>query len=134
MIDVARRLREALVAAYGPYVRARSGDTSEGMDAAISAGAAWLEEALDELLAMPFAEQPRGPLELFQEAMRAPTEYLQGRGVAAVARDEATTAALPGDLYDLAPASSRDLGEEVWICHLAWGTAKAQAMTAGSGR
>ena len=36
-------------------------------------------------------------------------------------------AALPGDVYDLAPASTRDLGDEVWALHLAWGAAKAAA-------
>ncbi len=37
--------------------------------------------------------------------------------------------ALPGDLYDLAPASSQSLGEEAWRAHLAWGAAKAAAVT-----
>ena len=44
-------------------------------------------------------------------------------------RDEVTVNALPGDRYGLAPASSRELGDEVWEAHLRWGAAKAAALT-----
>ena len=45
-----------------------------------------------------------------------------------VPRDPGSVAALPGDVYSLAPASSRQLGEEVWTAHLTWGATKARAM------
>lgn len=86
---------------------------------------------LTALLARPFSQQPRGPLEVVQEAMRFPTSSLQQAGVPPADRDEVAVNALPGDVYDLAPASSRDLGEEAWVAHLRWGARKAQALRHG---
>lgn len=124
---------EALVGAYAMYVRqklARKGlEETEGLDTAIEEGCEWLREALDELLRRPYHMQDRGPLESFQEAMRFPTRILRHAGHPRAPRDPLASNALPGDLYDLAPASSRELGESVWRDHLAWGTAKASAMT-----
>lgn len=130
LLDESRRLRDALVAVFAPFVRHRLGERKEieNMDRAIQSGRSWLEEGLTALLAQPFPAQRRGPLELFQEAMKFPTEALVEAGQAPVQRDEVAVAALPGDLYDLAPASTRDLGEEVWMAHLQWGAAKAAAM------
>ena len=99
------------------------------MGDAIEEGRGWLRTALDELLGRPYELQDRGPLELFQEALGFPTRVLEQAGHAPVPRDLPAANALPGDLYDLAPVSSRELGEAVWLCHLAWGTAKAHAMT-----
>jgi hypothetical protein len=61
--------------------------------------------------------------------MRFPTRALAEAGTPPVRRDPAAVAALPGDLYDLAPASSRPLGDAAWEAHMAWGAAKAAAMT-----
>lgn len=134
MPEISRRLLDALVEAYPQYVRERLGGRGPaGTDAAVEQGRTWLESALGELLSRPFIEQRRGPLEVFQEAMRFPTEHLAAAGVEPVARDPVAEAAIPGDVYDLAPASSRDLGEEVWQVHLAWGAAKASVVT-GSAR
>ncbi|HEX7100784.1 MAG TPA: hypothetical protein VF377_16270 [Acidimicrobiia bacterium] len=128
MPDESRRLIEALVAAYPDHVRRRMGDRHvPGIDEAVDAGQRWLRDALTELLSQPFSEQRRGPLELFQAAMAFPTDHLAQAGVEPVARDPVAEAALPGDVYDLAPASTRELGEEVWAIHLAWGAAKAAA-------
>ena len=82
------------------------------------------------LLSLPFHRQSRGPLELFQDAVRFPTAVLQEAGVAAVPGTRPPATALPGDLYDLAPASSQELGEDVWGAHLAWGAAKAAGPSA----
>ncbi len=125
-----RRLRDALVAAYAPFVHVKLGSRPrvETIDEVIESGRSWLDGALTELLSQPFPAQSRGPLELFQEAMKFPTQALEEAGQEPPARDEAVVAALPGDLYDLAPASTRDLGEEVWMVHLQWGAAKAAAM------
>ena len=124
---------DVLVDAYGAYVRAavvqRIGRSPAGLDEALGEGRRWLHDALECLLGRPYPLQDRGPLELFQEAMRFPTVVLQAEGCPPVPRDDLTRSALPGDLYDLAPASSRDLGDEVWRAHLAWGATKAAAMT-----
>lgn len=131
---MAERLILALVAAYGAHVHralaTRGIDSVNGLDEAVREGEAWLESELDEELNQPFRQQRRGPLEIFQEAMRFPTEALEAAGIEPVARDEITVNALPGDVYDLAPASSRDLGDAVWEAHLAWGAAKARALGA----
>ena len=71
----------------------------------------------------------RGPLEVFQEAMRFPTEALAADGIPEPARDEAVARVLPGDVYDLAPASTRLLGDDVWAAHMVWGAKKAAAIT-----
>lgn len=121
-------LADVLTAAFRPYVSARLESDVAGLEEAITAGEVWLKSELGWLLALPYAEQPRGPLEVFQEAIRFPTEAMRAAGIEPVVRDEVAVNALPGDIYDLAPASSRDLGEEVWEAHLRWGAAKAEAL------
>jgi hypothetical protein len=126
---VAARLHRLFVAAYRPYVESVLGGRGlPPVPEAIDAGERWLDGALRDLLAVPFPEQRRSPLELFQEALRFPTEALDAAGVEAPARDPAAESALPGDRYDLAPASSQALGEETWRSHLEWGAAKAAAL------
>lgn len=127
--EVSRRLLAALVAVYPDHVRARVEDPPPGLEAAIEEGRRWLESELVALLEEPFADQRRGPLEVFQEGMRFPTECLRSAGRAPAPRDPATEVALPGDIYDLAPASTRELGEEVWEVHIAWGVTKARSIT-----
>ena len=125
-------LRHAFVRAYRPYVEAKVAvlrdDEISGLSESISEGEAWLDQALSELLDLPFAQQPRGPLEVFQEALGFLTPALTAAGVESVVRDEVTSNALPGDLYHLAPASSMEVGEEAWHAHLAWGATKAAAL------
>jgi len=127
-----RRLQRALVGAYGAHVRRRLGNVEvTGLDESLEEGERWLASALTELLSLPFDDQRRGPLEIFQEAMDFPTRRLREAEVDPPARDPVAEAALPGDVYDLAPASSRDLGEEVWAIHLTWGATKAAAIRSG---
>ena len=125
-------LATVLVEAFRPFVLGRLTERNlgdlEGMTLALDEGERWLTETLDELLAQPFEQQSRGPLEVFQEAMIFPTRILQTHGLPPAPRDVVATRALPGDLYDLAPASSRDLGEQAWTAHLAWGVIKAAAL------
>lgn len=130
MPEVSRRLLAALVDVYPRHVWSRlGGDAPPGMDEAVADGRHWLESALEGLLAQDFVDQRRGPLEIFQEAMRFPTEHLAAAGAEQATRDPVSESALPGDVFDLAPASTRDLGEEVWQVHLAWGATKAAAIT-----
>ena len=122
----------AFVDAYPPYVRDRlvaSGWSGVDVSHATEEGKRWLEQELKNLIQLPFAEQRRGPLELFQEALRFPTQHLLEAGIEPVDRDETVRHALPGDVFDLAPASSRHLGEDAWRAHLAWGAAKAAQLT-----
>jgi hypothetical protein len=134
--EVSKELRDALVEAYRPYVEDRLREAGVEMAPHLDAlreAEDSMAEALDELLGQPYERQRRGPLELFQEAMVMPTAVLQEAGIEPRPRDEVAEAALPGDLYDLAPASSRTLGESVWMAHLRWGASKAAAMRTGGG-
>ena len=135
MMERSRVLQEALVRGFRPHVirtvESRGWTVDPQLAASIEQGEAWLAEELEALLSQPFEQQRRGPLEVFQEAMRFPTEALAAQGIEPVERDPAAAAAIPGDRYDLAPASSAMLGEQVWQAHLAWGAAKATAMTQG---
>ena len=131
MDEAAHDLITSMLAAYSGFAERRVQelgiDRPPSFDDALTEGRAWLAVNLEALLDLPFDEQRRGPLEVFQEAMRFPTEALTAAGFAAVRRDPGAAAALPGDLYNLAPASSRQLGEEVWVAHLAWGATKAES-------
>lgn len=120
-------LRQALVDAYRPYLASIA--AAHDIAGAAADGERWLAMALDELLGAHLANQSRGPLEVFQEALRFPTEALAAAGVEPPPRSEAERAALPGDTYGLAPASSQVLGEEVWRAHIEWGAAKAAVLT-----
>ena len=111
----------------GHVFEGRGWDLSSAVSASIGDGERWLRTELEALLTQEFADQRRGPLELFQEAMRFPTAALAAENQGAVRRDPLVSDALPGDIYDLAPASSQQLGDDVWQAHLRWGAAKAAA-------
>lgn len=126
-------LHRAFVDAFEPYVRERVaevlGDIDvAGLDEAIASGRHRLDEELARLLAEEPAEQRSSPLQLFQAAIEVPTTVLRHAGVPPTERDPAAEAALPGDVYDLAPASSRSLGDDAWHAHVSWGIAKAEAV------
>jgi len=127
MDHVASALAAALCAAYRPYLAKVS--ATHDIESEVAEGEAWLAAELEDLLSLPFVQQRRGPLELFQEALRFPTAGLAQLGVPAPKRSAAESTALPGDAYGLAPASSQDLGEEAWQAHIAWGAVKAGALT-----
>ncbi len=131
MNEAAHELMTSMLSAFTGYVEQciqhLGVDRPPSFDDALTDGLAWLETNLEALLIQPFDEQRRGPLEVFQEAMRFPTDSLAAAGTDAVRRDAGAVAALPGDLYGLAPASSRQLGDEVWMAHLAWGARKARS-------
>lgn len=126
MNQVSMLVLEAFVSCYRPFTESRL--TARGWsvpEEVLSDGEAWLAEMLADQLQKPILEQRRGPLEIFQEALRFPTEALAEQRIEPVGRDPVSTEVLPGDVYDLAPASSRDLGEAAWMAHLAWGSSKA---------
>ncbi len=131
--DVAQQLYDEFTRVYRPTMEERlaaAGLPMSGeVDDAISEGEKWLRSELGVLLDLPFVGQPRSPLEVFQEAARYPTAALEAAAVPPVPRDVVAARALPGDVYGLAPASSQELTPEAWRAHLAWGAAKAQAMS-----
>jgi hypothetical protein len=132
MIPEARALRDALTRIYRPWLlhlfESRGWEPGPSLVTAVDDGEQWLADRLDHLLAQPFDRQRRGPLEVFQEAMRFPTAALIDLGVDGVERDPTAIQAIPGDVFDLAPASSAMLGDTVWQAHLTWGAAKANAL------
>lgn len=134
MPRVSRRLMQVLVDTYPDYVWRRLPERPDAIETAVERGREWLESTLADLLGRPFDEQRRGPLEVFQEAMRFPTEHLLAAGVEPAARDPVMESALPGDLYRLAPASTRELGEDVWQLHMRWGATKAGVITGSAPR
>lgn len=133
---IGERLARAMVAAYPGYVDARLAErriaASPELDEALVRGQVWLARELGALVALPFRFQRRSPLEVFQEALGFPTEALAAAGVLPVPRDQVVANALPGDLFDLAPASSQQIGPEIWEAHLVWGAAKAAALAGRS--
>lgn len=129
MIDEASQaLADELVAAYAPFVRARAESFGVDLAEALAAGEVWLRDQLTAELSRPYDQQRRGPLEIFQAAMSSPTEVLLAAGVEEPRRDAMAVRALPGDRFNLAPASSRDISDDVWTAHLGWGVTKAAAM------
>jgi hypothetical protein len=132
MSPEAQELRSALVAAYPDYVKRVIADrgivVNRDLLDALDRGTDWLDAELAALLSLPAADQDRSPLEVFRAALSFPTSALHGASVPPVERDAAALALLPGDVYDLAPGGSQQLGMEVQHAHLAWGAAKARAV------
>ena len=63
---------------------------------------------------------------MLRGAVRYPTAVLEAAGVPPVVRDEFAERAFPADVYDLAPATWRDLDESVHEPGLVWGAWKAK--------
>jgi len=124
----------AFVSAYVPYLERTLSrldlPMTDRVTRAMTDGEKWLAIQLVEIDSGSPQALRRGPLEIFQEAMRFPTAALEADGVAPALRDAVEESALPGDIYGLAPASSRDLGESVLAVHIEWGVARAQALRA----
>jgi len=110
--------------------RAYRGTTDpETHDAAVLAGERARVEVgarLAALLATDVDAQRTNPLSILRGAVRYPTAVLQAAGVPAVVRDEFAERVLPDDVYDLAPATWRDLGDEVHEAGIVWGAWKAK--------
>lgn len=85
--------------------------------------------ATDDLAASLQLDLPtEAPLELVRRATEPVTAVLRERGVAPVSRDERAVELHPDDHYDLYPATSRDMGEEVWRVHMQWGLERARVV------
>ena len=123
-------LAAALVAAFPWYINKRLDVLGvafdDNLDAVVETAVGDLTSALQALASVPAQSQVKSPLELVREATAPITRVLCSREVATPDRDEWTAAAHPDDVYGLYPASSRDLSEEAWQLHLAWGIDKAR--------
>ena len=100
------------------------------VDAARDAGRRAAEEVGAEvraLLAADIDEQWTTPLSLLRAAVRYPTRVLQDAGVPPVERDPIQERLLPGDIYDLSPASFADVDPALAEPGMVWGAAKALA-------
>ena len=123
----AERLHRALVAAFPGYVRSRiAGAGLPDVDEAVADATAQLDHGLARLLSLPAAEQTQSPLQVVREALSIPTQALLDVDAQPVPRDDREASLLPWDRYALAPATARDLSEEAWEAHLAWGVDKAR--------
>jgi len=83
---------------------------------------------LRRLLALDVERQPTNPLSILRGAVRYPTAVLQRAGVPPVVRDEFRERAFPDDVYDLAPASWRDVDESLHEPGIVWGAWKAKTV------
>ncbi len=116
-----RRLLEAWTGRADPVV----------MEEAEGAGRRAVADVLPPLralLAEDVDAQRTGPLDLLRRrAVAFPTELLRQAGVPEVQRDGFDEAALPDDVYDLAPRSFADLDPALQEVGLVWGATKARA-------
>lgn len=129
--DRSRAVADALVASYRRYLegelRRRNIDPAE-VAASVDDGEAALRRTLDAWASQPASSQRATPMELFREALAAPTQALQDLGLAPVERDRSMEQVLPGDAYDLAPAGAAELGAEAGRAVAAWGVARAEVV------
>jgi hypothetical protein len=123
-------LAAALVAAFPRYLTDKIDELSvadgELLAEAVAAATTELEASLNELVATPPLDQTQSPLELVRRATAPISALLAELEVPPPARDEQAAEIHPDDVYDLYPATSRDLGEEAWRLHLQWGLEKAR--------
>jgi hypothetical protein len=84
--------------------------------------------ALRVLLETDVDEQRTNPLAVLRGAVRYPTEVLGRAGVPPVVRDEFAERTFPHDLYDLTPATWRDVDETLHEPGLVWGAWKAKTV------
>ncbi len=128
----ADQLIAALVQSFPEHIWQRLDDLGlvggSGIATAIARGSDELASHLRELLGLPAVDQARSPLELVRDATVPVTAFLEQLGMRAPNRDAWHSREQPDDPFDLYPATSRDLGEEVWRLHMEWGISKAQAV------
>jgi hypothetical protein len=81
---------------------------------------------LRALLSLDVDAQRTNPLSVLRGAVRYPTDVLRQLGIPEVVRDAFAERAFPHDVYDLSPASWRDVDESLHDLGIVWGAAKAQ--------
>ena len=125
-VSLSAQLRMALVAAFPGYVARRLRELGVTVaDEVMARSAGNLSESLRRLEESPH-DLGESPLELVRIATEPVTAALVAAGVDPVERDGQAVELHPDDLFDLYPATSRDLGEEVWRVHMQWGLERAR--------
>ena len=100
-------------------------------DAARAAGRRAQAEVGAELrsfLALDVDRQRTNPLAILRAAVRYPTAVLRDAGVPAVRRDEFKEHAFPDDIYDLAPATWKDVDPDLQEPGIIWSAWKAKTV------
>ena len=124
--SLSAQLRIALVAAYPGYVARRLHELGVAVsDEVVAQSAGNLSESLRRLEESSH-DLGESPLELVRIATEPVTAALAAAGVEPVERDAQAVELHPDDLFDLYPATSRDLGEDVWRVHMQWGLERAR--------
>lgn len=129
--DRCRAVAAALNAGYRPYLKRVLAERcldAAALEDAVQSGARMLAASLAEWSAVPAPSQRATPMELFREALAPATQAMLALGVAPATRDQPSMRTVPGDVFDLAPASAQDLGDPVWGTMVAWGIARAEAV------
>lgn len=116
-----RRLATAHFGTVSPEVAAAA--RAAGARARADVGA-----ELRAFLALDIDDQRTNPLAVLRAAVRFPTAVLREAGVPEVVRDEFAERAFPDDVYDLAPATWRDVDESLHEPGLVWGAWKARTV------
>ena len=125
--SIAAQLHTVIIAAFPSYVRERLQRLGVADDDAVADALAAATSLLDtQLAALDEASLRESPLEIVRIATEPLTAALRERGIAPVPRDVRSAELHPDDTYDLYPATSRDLGEDVWRIHIEWGIERAR--------
>jgi hypothetical protein len=114
-----------LVAAYRGDVPP---DVLDAARAASHRAQAEVGAELRTFLALDVDEQRTNPLAILRRAVRYPTAVLRDAGVPPVRRDEFKERAFPDDVYDLAPATWKDVDESLQEPGIVWGAWKAKTV------
>ncbi|HSF87191.1 MAG TPA: hypothetical protein VLG28_16240 [Acidimicrobiia bacterium] len=126
-----RQVAAAFVAAFPEYVAVRLGPfvgNHHELAISIEASRRDLEAGFGRWAETAARQQSALPLELFREALLGPTQRTLALGGVPEARSGMERDALPGDVFGIAPATSRDLGDDAWKAHVAWGLARAETI------
>lgn len=124
--SLSAQLRAALVEAFPRYVMRRLHELEAEVPQDVVAQST--SDLNDSLLRMEQSPSDLGesPLELVRIATEPLTAALREAGMKPVERDAQAVELHPDDVFDLYPATSRDLGEEVWRVHMQWGLERAR--------
>ena len=139
-MDPADELATALDGAIAPWVdrcvvrlmTAYQGDVpSDVLAAAQDAGRrarADVGAELREFLALDVDRQATNPLAILRAAVRYPTAVLRAAGVPPVHRDDFKEQAFPDDVYDLGPATWKDVDPALQEPGIVWSAWKAKTV------
>ena len=83
---------------------------------------------LREFLALDVDRQATNPLAILRAAVRYPTAVLRAAGVPPVHRDDFKEQAFPDDVYDLGPATWKDVDPALQEPGIVWSAWKAKTV------